>query len=684
MSASPLAAHLDHVLAAVRDVLGRLAPGEGGAPTGMLAARAVLVAAAEGPVADADVWLPDFALARRFGLGPLERALIWFVTAPHLDPTLADVIARANDDVREQRVDLALVLRAFARTRDEQLELARLLATDAPLVQTGLVAVSPRPATPNRMRAWLDPGEHVVPLFLGSRALSPSAAPYARWVAPWHAGAGAGAHDERVVTAVAAVLRGMARAATARTGPLGPGGLDLPAGVAVVVEGDAGTGRAVTVREAARRAERHVIEVDGRLLAAAPADARRRALHAVFREAELFGDVVLLRDPRELVAPGKDAAAEIAHALRRRAATLVLASLPQQALDPALEGVVVARHHLPGTERATQATLWRAHLPDAVPEAAIAAVAEALHLQPLQIRRAATLAQMSGADGVEAAGLIAAARAQLTKTIGDLALVSEPRATFADLVLDGAMEGQLREIVTAARSRREVLEGWGIGRRIHRGTGIVALFDGAPGTGKTQAAEAIAGELGLSLVRVNIASVVDKYIGETEKNLTRIFESARPETNLLLFDEADSLFSKRTTEVERASDRYSNMDINVLLQLIERYAGVTVLTTNLKKAIDKAFERRFTFKLSFGLPEWEERHRLWCYLLPEDVVTAEPIDYELLADIELAGGEIKNAILLGAYAAACAGERLTTARLLTAAEREAAATGRLVRHRAAL
>ena len=180
-------------------------------------------------------------------------------------------------------------------------------------------------------------------------------------------------------------------------------------------------------------------------------------------------------------------------------------------------------------------------------------------------------------------------------------------------------------------------------------------------------------------MRINIATMVDKYIGETEKNLTTIFEQARPDMQLLLFDEADSLFTKRTSNVSKSNDRYSNMSINVLLQLVERYEGVSILTTNLKNAIDPAFERRITYKVYFPMPKKPERERLWRYMCPPDIKTAEPIDYEWLSDLELSGGEIKNAVLTAAFRAATKGVLLDSEILYDSGVSEASAAGRVMR-----
>jgi SpoVK/Ycf46/Vps4 family AAA+-type ATPase len=240
---------------------------------------------------------------------------------------------------------------------------------------------------------------------------------------------------------------------------------------------------------------------------------------------------------------------------------------------------------------------------------------------------------------------------------------------------------RVQEILAAVRNRHQVLHRWKLRQRLKKGLSITCLFDGEPGTGKTLTAEVLACELGMHLMRVNTATVIDKYIGETEKNLERLFGSIKPEEHLLLFDEADSLFARRSQKMERSTDRYSNMDINVLLQLIERFDGVAVLTTNLKKSIDPAFERRISYKVHFPMPQEAERQQIWRTLLPEEnIPTNEPIEYAYLATLEMSGGEIKNAVLRAAYRAAQLGQGFDTDLIMESALAEARASGRLVRH----
>ena len=214
------------------------------------------------------------------------------------------------------------------------------------------------------------------------------------------------------------------------------------------------------------------------------------------------------------------------------------------------------------------------------------------------------------------------------------------------------MKDKIRSLIASVRNRRLIFEEWGFGARITKGRGICALFRGDSGTGKTLSAEIIANELGMTLYRVRIPAIISKYVGETEKNLEKCFREAAASGALLLFDEADSIFSKRT-EVKDSNDRYSNMEVNLLLQEVERFEGVVILTTNLDAAIDDAFERRLNHKIDFPFPEPRYRSLIWKRLLPATAPLAKDIDFEILGkDLELSGGCIKNSVVRAAYIAA--------------------------------
>jgi SpoVK/Ycf46/Vps4 family AAA+-type ATPase len=223
-----------------------------------------------------------------------------------------------------------------------------------------------------------------------------------------------------------------------------------------------------------------------------------------------------------------------------------------------------------------------------------------------------------------------------------------------------------------------VLEEWGLGRKLVSSEGVTLLFAGPPGTGKTMAAEIIAGELGLDLFKIDLSTIVSKYIGETEKNLERIFTEAESSNAILFFDEADALFGKRS-EVRDSHDRYANIEISYLLQRMEAYDGVTILATNLRANLDDAFTRRLQFAVDFPFPEEVDRLRIWQTLFPPNVPRGADLDFVLLARrFKLAGGSIRNIIVSAAYLAANDGRSVTMEHLLHGTRRELQKMGRLV------
>jgi len=253
-----------------------------------------------------------------------------------------------------------------------------------------------------------------------------------------------------------------------------------------------------------------------------------------------------------------------------------------------------------------------------------------------------------------------------------------PSRRLDDLVLATSVYRQVEEIVRAARGREIALSDWGFAEEFSRGLAISALFDGEPGTGKTLSAEVLAGELNRPLQRINVARILDKYVGGTQKNIEAAFQEASRRGSVLLFDEADALFAKRMN-VESSQDRHANLEINLLLEWMERFDGVVVLTTNLRHGIDKAFERRIGYKIHFPFPGVVERESLWRRLIPKRVPRTGELDLKALAEhYELSGGSIKNALLRAAYRCAANEQGLTQKSLEDAAESECIACGKLV------
>jgi SpoVK/Ycf46/Vps4 family AAA+-type ATPase len=252
-----------------------------------------------------------------------------------------------------------------------------------------------------------------------------------------------------------------------------------------------------------------------------------------------------------------------------------------------------------------------------------------------------------------------------------------PSRTWDDIILDDDRLGQLREVAVRCRQRDTVFGQWGFSPQ--PSTGVVALFAGPSGTGKTLAAEVIAGDLGVDLYKIDLANLVSKYIGETEKNLSRVFDAAEASSVALFFDEADALLGRRS-EVSDAHDRYANIEVAYLLQRLERYEGLVVLATNLAKNIDPAFLRRLHVVVEFPMPGPAERRRIWAHCLPSAAPTGADLDLDFLADgFELSGGTIRNAVLAAAFLAAEAGTPITMAAAVVALRRELQKLGRLVR-----
>ena len=264
--------------------------------------------------------------------------------------------------------------------------------------------------------------------------------------------------------------------------------------------------------------------------------------------------------------------------------------------------------------------------------------------------------------------LWATCRLQTRPQLNDLAQRITPQATWSELVLPEREQQMLREIVAQVRQQAKVYDTWAFTTRGSHGLGITVLFAGPSGTGKTLAAEVIAHELQLDLYRIDLSQVVNKYIGETEKNLRRVFDQAEAGGAILLFDEADALFGKRS-DVKDARDRYANLEVSYLLQRMEAYRGLAILTTNLKQAIDTAFLRRLRFVVQFPFPNVEERLEIWRRIFPQQMPT-NGLNFHQLARLNITGGNIRNIALNASFLAADADTPVSMHHLLRAAKTE--------------
>jgi hypothetical protein len=421
--------------------------------------------------------------------------------------------------------------------------------------------------------------------------------------------------------------------------------------------GPAHCGQAEAAGLLAEALDVRVLNVNLRSLAATAGSAMTDVLPVLVREAWFRGAMLYLR--------GIDAAIESAAASNQlNALWRALNELPvhcviegKKAWIPAAEkplGVVTLAFDYPDPAQRTQwwqQCLRRHELQ--LEEKTLSALVQRYRLTYSQIQDAATVAASAAKDLPQT--LFAAARAQSGHDLAALATKIEPRATWDDLVLPADETAQLHEICDRFNYRDKVLNEWGFAHKLSYGLGITALFSGGSGTGKTMAAEVIANALGLDLYRIDLAQVVSKYIGETEKNLDKVFTVAANANAILLFDEADALFGKRS-EVKDSHDRYANLEISYLLQKMEQYEGIAILATNLSDNLDQAFTRRLAFSVHFPFPDEAARLQLWTRAWPQSVPIDRSVDRPLLArELKVTGGNIKNVALGAAFASPVAG-----------------------------
>jgi len=445
--------------------------------------------------------------------------------------------------------------------------------------------------------------------------------------------------------------------------------------------GAEGSGRGSLVFDAANALGKPVLVVRASAL---PRDGAEvvALLRAIAREAILFDAVLLVRELDTLAGEPErnipDLTLAVANTLGGHigfvAVTAVRGVWPASCARSAMQ-IEIA----PPSE-AERAILWRRVLPTEA-EALADEAASRYHVTGGLIERAAAAARARATARQTPLGLDdvrVAIRGLLERDIATMGRRVEWRQTWSDLVLPNDIIDELVELVSRVRNRKRVLDDWGFGRKVGKGTGVSALFSGPPGTGKTMVAGLLAAELGLDLYQVDVSRMVSKWIGETEKNLARLFDAAAAGHAVLLFDEADSLFAKRT-DVKSSNDRYANLEVNYLLQRMESFEGISILTTNLESAVDDAFKRRLAFRIAFPLPEVEERERLWRAMMPSEAEVAPAIDFCSLARrFEMSGGYIRNAVLRAAYLAAADNMPITDRHMQRAAALEYTAMGKIV------
>jgi len=580
-------------------------------------------------------------LSELFSLDAFEREAVLVCLAPDVDLRYERLYAYLQDDVSRRRPTVDLVLRLLRESSPEQ---RTALGPAGRLMRRGLLTPPPSEETTSQASLLARPlrvEERIVEYLVGSDRIDARLDPFsqlypagdvaAQWWLPEHLRLG--------------LVRLLAEGDRARL---------------LYLCGPASAAKRGTARAACAQAGRALLSVDANAILNSALDRAGALLAASVREAQLQGAVLALDGFDALL--GDDANASYALGILRRALaeseTAVLL-LGEVRWEPAawLPMRVSMRLDLAPLAAGDRIRLWRSQVDGQIPPEAVAELASRYRLVEDEAIQAVTAearsrAELRGASEIELVDVQSAARTIATPPLEGLARHIEPRYGWDDIVLPADGLAQLREMCARARHQMRVLEHWGYGRKHARRHGTTALFAGAPGTGKTMAAEIIAGSLGLDLYRIDLSAVVSKYIGETEKNLERIFRAADQGDAVLLFDEADAIFGKRS-EVRDARDRYANVEVAYLLQRLEIYEGLAILTTNLRGNIDEAFLRRLDHVLEFPMPEEAERLQIWERAVPSEAPVAPDVDLLFLArKFKLAGGHIRNIALTAAFLAA--------------------------------
>ncbi len=461
----------------------------------------------------------------------------------------------------------------------------------------------------------------------------------------------------------------------------------VPHGVAAFA-GAPGTGKRAAAEAVCAAGGFGLLWIDGTAVVASREEPKE-LIGELHREVRLRNAVLYWSGADALWAEGEGAQAWRRALLGRVAewgCPIVLAGTPGCADALLAEEVPVIRIEFGIPPYEDRRAIWEKALlraGESVDRAVVSALAGRFRLTAGQIHRIvasarATMRVHRGSEPIATETLWESCRAFSRNRLVNLATKVQPRRSWADLVLSRDRIEILREISSYVKHQAQVLEEWGFGRKLALSSGLNVLFVGPSGTGKSLAAEILASDLGLDLYRIDLATVVSKYVGETEKNLDRIFVEAEHSNAILFFDEADAIFGKRS-EIRDSHDRYANVEISYLLQKMEAYDGIAILATNLRKNLDEAFLRRMHFTVEFPMPEEEDRLRIWRLCFPPDAPVADDVDFGFLARrFRLPEGSIKSIAVAAAFQAAEHATPITMASMVHGIRREFQKMGKLV------
>jgi SpoVK/Ycf46/Vps4 family AAA+-type ATPase len=621
-----------------------------------------------------DIDLRLMRLQDLFRLSSFELDVLLIALVSEFDLRYERLFAYMQDDITKKRPSVDLILNLLCSSLDARLAARRYFSEERPLLRYHLLLLSDDGAHPNPslLGKNLKTDERVVNYLTGSGEIDTRLSAYTRIAAP--------RIKLKDLLLPSTIKKNLGRLIHAT---------EMSERALIFhFQGPYGVGKQSTAEALCHESRCRLLRVDGRHLLSQDGLNFETSVQLIDREALLQGAAIYWKGFDGLIADDKRPLLDLLiKILEKRPGPNFLAG--EKAWEPAntLHETSFVRIEIPRPAFAERIDMWRRVLNDGTPhddDVNLEVLANKFRLTGGQIRDAtATSRNLArwrdpNTSLLTMADLHTACRLQSNRKLAELAQKINPLYTWDDIVLPPDRSRQMREICNYVKYRSVVYDKWGFDRKLSLGKGLNVLFAGPSGTGKTMAAEIIAGDLSLDLYKIDLSTVVSKYIGETEKNLSRIFTEAETSNAILFFDEADSLFGKRS-EVRDSHDRYANIEISYLLQRMEQYVGVVILATNLQKNMDEAFVRRMHFTVEFPFPNPDDRRRIWQGIWPDETPRAPGLDLEFMAHrFEITGGNIRNIALAASFLAAADGGVVSMPHLIGATQREFQKMGKLI------
>lgn len=592
-------------------------------------------------------------LCQHYGLSQFELDALLICLAPEVDLRYERFYGYLQDDITKRKPSVDLILNLLCASLPEKLAARHILTADGPLLKHQILIPTSDPSHPDPpwLGQFLRVDARIADYLFETDTIDRRLQSYVQLADAW-------AQDDLP----ADDLWANEQALLERLQRLSVSAAAADERLAFYLQGPAGVGKQSMAAALARALGKRLLVVDGDQLLNAEELAFASAVTLISREAFLQDALIFWQDFDRLIDEERRAWRERLFAeLEAYSSPIMLAGNITWEPPDANRRQLFVRIELPRQSFRARRSYWQLFLNGSIPmdsDIDLDALAGKFRFTAGQIRGAANtagnLARWRDPDRgqVTMADLYAASRLQSNRKLGELARKITPHYVWDDIVLPADKVRVLREICSQLEHRARVYDEWGFGRKLALGKGLNVLFAGPSGTGKTMAADIMAGHLGLDLYKIDLSNVVSKYIGETEKNLARIFAEAETSNAILFFDEADALFGKRS-EVRDSHDRYANIEISYLLQRMEEYDGMVILATNLQKNMDDAFVRRMHFTVEFPFPGVRDRRRIWAQIWPEETPRSPTLDLDFAArKFEVTGGNIRNIALAAAFLAA--------------------------------